>query len=542
MPGYMVQIENSFKNYFRTFAIPKLHSNSIVSSNSRHTNNFLFAHRNHSANILSALLPEYSVCSGSIQPICVGFYFHKHSTDKIFCFRNQKPIQNEGSPFKVPVKDVVDPCKVKVVGPGLGTAVRAKIPQAFTVDTSKAGVAPLEVTVMGPRAKQAQLLWLLLTGELLQPLHHFCCHSLYFFHLNDAIISPTHHWNVVPKNFAEMNFGPWPKRERTEGRRDGADEPDSQSRRSPLKAISEFFKGDPQGESNMTGLAEPVSIVDNGDGTHTVSYTPTQEGPYTIGVKYADEEIPRSPFKVKVLPTYDANKVTASGPGLSTHGIPASMPAKFVVDAKDAGQGLLSVHDQEGKPKRTDIHDNNDGTYAVTYLPDKTGRYSVGIKYGGDDIPLSPYRVRVSPAGDASKCLATGPGIAATVKTGEEVGFVVDAKSAGKGKVTCTVLTPDGTEAEAEVIENEDGTYDIYYTAAKPGTYVIYVRFGGVDIPNSPFTVMSIANKQEVNTTLCSQLGSAEFMGHWGPSLHTVKGCLSHSEPSWLRKSVEKTL
>lgn len=87
------------------------------------------------------------------------------------------------------------------------------------------------------------------------------------------------------------------------------------------------------------------------------------------------------------------------------------------------------------------------------------------------------------------KCLS-GPGIAAKVKTAEEVGFVVDAKSAGKGKVTCMILTPDGTETEAEVIENEDGTYDIYYTAAKPGTYVIYVRFGGVDIPNSPFTVM----------------------------------------------------
>ncbi|KAM6470409.1 filamin-B isoform 2-T2 [Liasis olivaceus] len=297
-----------------------------------------------------------------------------------------------GSPFKVPVKDVIDPSKVKVAGPGLGTAVRARIPQVFTVDTSKAGVAPLEVTVAGPR-----------------------------------------------------------------------------------------------------GLAEPVNITDNGDGTHTVAYTPTQEGPYTIAVKYADEEIPRSPFKLKVLPTYDASKVTASGPGLVSHGIPASIPAEFVVDAKDAGQGLLSVHiaDQEGKPKRSDIHDNQDGTYAVTYIPDKTGRYSVGIKYGGDDIPLSPYRIRVSPAGDASKCLATGPGIAATVKTAEEVGFVVDAKSAGKGKVTCTILTPDGTETEAEVIENEDGTYDIYYTAAKPGTYVIYVRFGGVDIPNSPFTVMA---------------------------------------------------
>lgn len=55
-----------------------------------------------------------------------------------------------------------------------------------------------------------------------------------------------------------------------------------------------------------------------------------------------------------------------------------------------------------------DIHDNKDGTYTVTYVPDKTGRYTIGVKYGGDDIPSSPYRIRASPAGDASKCLATG--------------------------------------------------------------------------------------------------------------------------------------
>uniref|UniRef100_A0A2K5S882 Filamin B n=1 Tax=Cebus imitator TaxID=2715852 RepID=A0A2K5S882_CEBIM len=297
-----------------------------------------------------------------------------------------------GSPFRVPVKDVVDPSKVKIAGPGLGSGVRARVLQSFTVDSSKAGLAPLEVRVLGPR-----------------------------------------------------------------------------------------------------GLVEPVNVVDNGDGTHTVTYTPSQEGPYMVSVKYADEEIPRSPFKVKVLPTYDASKVTASGPGLSSYGVPASLPVDFAIDARDAGEGLLAVQitDQEGKPKRAIVHDNKDGTYAVTYIPDKTGRYMIGVTYGGDNIPLSPYRIRATQTGDASKCLATGPGIASTVKTGEEVGFVVDAKTAGKGKVTCTVLTPDGTEAEADVIENEDGTYDIFYTAAKPGTYVIYVRFGGVDIPNSPFTVMA---------------------------------------------------
>lgn len=56
------------------------------------------------------------------------------------------------------MKDVIDPCKVKVVGPGLGTGVRAKTPQSFTVDASKAGIAPLEVVVAGLRGKDLPIL------------------------------------------------------------------------------------------------------------------------------------------------------------------------------------------------------------------------------------------------------------------------------------------------------------------------------------------------------------------------------------------------
>lgn len=60
-----------------------------------------------------------------------------------------------GSPFKVPVKDVVDSSKVKISGPGVGSGLRAKIPQSFTVDCSKAGVAPVSVAVTGPKGKHA---------------------------------------------------------------------------------------------------------------------------------------------------------------------------------------------------------------------------------------------------------------------------------------------------------------------------------------------------------------------------------------------------
>uniref|UniRef100_W5NEM8 Filamin A n=1 Tax=Lepisosteus oculatus TaxID=7918 RepID=W5NEM8_LEPOC len=307
----------------------------------------------------------------------------------------------KGSPFSVPVHDVVDASKVKCLGQGLGNNVRANIPQSFTVDTSKAGVAPLQVRVQGPK-----------------------------------------------------------------------------------------------------GIVEPVEVVDNGDKTHTVSYVPTREGPYSVSVLYADEEIPRSPFKVKVLPTHDASKVKASGPGLNTTGVPASLPVEFTIDAKDAGEGLLAVQitDPEGKPKKANIRDNQDGTYLVSYVPDMTGRYTILIKYGGDDIPYSPYRIRALPTGDASKCTVTvsigghglGAGVGPTIQIGEETVITVDAKAAGKGKVTCTVCTPDGTEVDVDVVENEDGTFDIFYTAPQPGKYVICVRFGGEHIPNSPFQVTAL--------------------------------------------------
>ena len=41
-----------------------------------------------------------------------------------------------------------------------------------------------------------------------------------------------------------------------------------------------------------TGTVEPVGVKNNGDGTHTVHYTPGQDGPYTVAVKYADQEVP----------------------------------------------------------------------------------------------------------------------------------------------------------------------------------------------------------------------------------------------------------
>lgn len=89
-----------------------------------------------------------------------------------------------------------------------------------------------------------------------------------------------------------------------------------------------------------------------------------------------------------------------------------------------------------------------------------------------------------------SLSVSSGSGVGPTIQIGEETVITVDAKAAGKGKVTCKVSTPDGAELDVDVVENADGTFDIYYTAPEPGKYVITIRFGGENIPNSPFHVV----------------------------------------------------
>uniref|UniRef100_A0A2I3H8K0 Filamin C n=1 Tax=Nomascus leucogenys TaxID=61853 RepID=A0A2I3H8K0_NOMLE len=292
-----------------------------------------------------------------------------------------------------------------------------------------------------------------------------------------------------------------------------------------------------------------MSCKDNKDGSCTVEYIPFTPGDYDVNITFGGRPIPGSPFRVPVKDVVDPGKVKCSGPGLGA-GVRARVPQTFTVDCSQAGRAPLQVADPEGKPKKANIRDNGDGTYTVSYLPDMSGRYTITIKYGGDEIPYSPFRIHALPTGDASKCLVTGgcppaarallttqtlkappepwPGpqgsavsigghglgecpfstllpssslsrishmagacLGPRIQIGQETVITVDAKAAGEGKVTCTVSTPDGAELDVDVVENHDGTFDIYYTAPEPGKYVITIRFGGEHIPNSPFHVLA---------------------------------------------------
>ena len=49
------------------------------------------------------------------------------------------------------------------------------------------------------------------------------------------------------------------------------------------------------------------------------------------------------------------------------------------------------------------MQDAGAGVYTVTYTPESVGGYVIPVKYGGDEVPASPFHVRVAETGDASK-------------------------------------------------------------------------------------------------------------------------------------------
>lgn len=98
--------------------------------------------------------------------------------------------------------------------------------------------------------------------------------------------------------------------------------------------------------SNSQGKALETGRVENkGDGVYAVHFVPPAAGSVlTANVTFDDQEVPYSPFVMKVLPRYEAQQVQVSGLDKKhKKELPASLPTKFEIDTKKAGQADINV-------------------------------------------------------------------------------------------------------------------------------------------------------------------------------------------------------
>ena len=236
-----------------------------------------------------------------------------------------------------------------------------------------------------------------------------------------------------------------------------------------------------------------VTLTDNNNGCYTVDYIPPIPGAYLATILYDEKHIPGSPFKVTVDTTPDPTKCKAYGPALHPNALAiAGSPLEFFVDTSEAGKGKLRVYikgPNDYKP-RLFLADDDKGVYSVKFDAMKAGKYIVVVAWAESHIPNSPFRLKVHPAADASKVRAFGPGLLDGF-IGTPGQFTIETKNAGIGTLLLRIHgLKNSFKIDSVPLASEDPrTLITTYNPKLVGEYVIFLRWSGVHVPGSPFTV-----------------------------------------------------
>ncbi|XP_022101220.1 filamin-C-like isoform X6 [Acanthaster planci] len=229
--------------------------------------------------------------------------------------------------------------------------------------------------------------------------------------------------------------------------------------------------------------------------TYTVTYTAKLPGTHTIEVTFKGQQIQKSPFTVEIGDMKgDASKCSAKGPGLEPTGLIVNQPTNFEIFTAGAGAGAptVTVIDPNGDTTTSSVKvtEKSINVFYCEYLPTVVGSYTIEIKFAGQHIPKSPYKVKISFPFNPQRAFAYGRGIQSKgLRVREECVFYINTKEAGEAQLKVQIIGPGGIDEPCQVKDNGDGTFTCSYRPFKPGRYIINAMYGKKEINKAPFTV-----------------------------------------------------
>jgi len=246
--------------------------------------------------------------------------------------------------------------------------------------------------------------------------------------------------------------------------------------------------------TSPSGVLIDCTAVMLDEGNYAVRFVPRELGDHLVSVYLDGHDIPGSPFTVKVGGLEgDPSKVTAYGSGLK--GGVAGKSCEFTVNALDAGSGALALSIDGPAKVKMNCVEQDDGTYKVIYNPTVPGTYEISIRFAGQHIPHSPYKVRIVGSDDdqsavfSDASLCTVQGMRTRAKIGEKNSFTVNTANAGRGMIMVGVEGPAVPAKEICCVHKGGSVYAVNYILEEQGDYTLHVLWAGSHIPGSPFNL-----------------------------------------------------
>ena len=222
-----------------------------------------------------------------------------------------------------------------------------------------------------------------------------------------------------------------------------------------------------------------VEVTENETGSSFYVYfcpTVSYHDQYSIDIAYNGVPILGSPYIINYSIPIDSSKCQIFGlpnilPLLQVH-----EPIRFGVDAKQAGEGELSVTADgeailfyKGKP----------GIYNITYIPAAIGKHHISLLWSGDKIPGSPFCFEV---GDMCKIKR--------FPYGKPVSIEITASPMINGNLHALAIHEKmETKSKVKLSKQENGNFKIKFQPKQPGIYAIHILSKEIPIPGSPIRI-----------------------------------------------------
>ncbi|CAB1336108.1 unnamed protein product [Coregonus sp. 'balchen'] len=213
-----------------------------------------------------------------------------------------------------------------------------------------------------------------------------------------------------------------------------------------------------------------VEVVRKELGLYTCYYTPTTLAKHTICVTWGGVSVPGSPFRVSKMELVEvtdngdgtfsvAYSPSNGGPSLSS-GVCAKIPQTFTIDYSKTGEvpEAVAVMTTSGKMELVEVTDNGDGTYSVAYSPSMEGPHSLVVKYA-DENEFS------------------------RLQTMTWTQDVMGSSPNGSKKLLTEMAS---LRAPADVTDNRDGTVTLMYDPTEEGLHQMHIKVDGTALPESP--------------------------------------------------------
>ena len=251
------------------------------------------------------------------------------------------------------------------------------------------------------------------------------------------------------------------------------------------------------GEGKLDVTCKPQSAAEidvtttTGENSYWVEITPKKAGKHEIIVRYGGKHILGSPFRVQFLSRGDALKCHMVDP---LPDCPKEIEDEviFCFSTKGAGKGKLratakSISTEKEVP--VTITQAQKNHYHLQLAPTEGLNYTLIVLYDELHIQGSPFRIAL---GDASRCHTSGDGLfkAWSMKWNK---FTIDSEEAGPGELSVTIegegVHGDTNNVEPHISKLDEFHYDVAYQPPAVGNYWITVKWGNIEIPNSPFCI-----------------------------------------------------